>query len=117
MKLEYLGGLMGFAIGDAFGLPVEFKSREELLKNPVTKMIGNETYDIPPGTWSDDTSMLIATIDSINLKNKVDYFDIALKFSAWKNHASYTAIGEVVGMGSTCAKAIDRFEENREDPT
>ena len=87
MKSKYLGGLMGFVIGDAFGVPVEFMSRHELLKNPVTKMIGNGTYNLPAGTWSDDTSMMIATIDSINSKQKIDLTDIALKFVAWKNHA------------------------------
>ena len=111
MKSKYLGGLMGFVIGDAFGVPVEFMSRHELLKNPVTKMIGNGTYNLPAGTWSDDTSMMIATIDSINSKQKIDLTDIALKFVAWKNHASYTALGELFDIGNTCAKAINNFEE------
>ena len=61
MKEKYIDSLMGFVIGDAMGVPVEFKSREELLNNPVTKMQGYGTYDVPEGTWSDDTSMLIAT--------------------------------------------------------
>lgn len=117
MKSAYFGGLMGFAIGDAFGVPVEFKSRSELLSHPVTKMIGNGTYNLPAGTWSDDTSMLIATIDSINAKEDIDIYDIALKFSAWKNHASYTAIGDVFDIGGTCSRAIDNFDENRDDPS
>ncbi len=116
MKLKYIDGLMGFVIGDAMGVPVEFKSREELLKKPVTKMIGNGTHDVPPGTWSDDTSMMLATIDSINAKNGIDYYDIALKFSAFKNHAQYTPDNEVFDIGNTCARAIDKFEENHEDP-
>ena len=33
-------GVIGHAIGDAFGVPLEFISREKLLKNPVTKMLG-----------------------------------------------------------------------------
>lgn len=116
MKSKYLGGLMGFVIGDAFGVPVEFMSRHELLKNPVTKMIGNGTYNLPAGTWSDDTSMMIATIDSINSKQAIDLLDIALKFVAWKNHATYTALGEVFDIGNTCLKAISNFEESH-DPT
>ena len=111
MKSKYLGGLMGFVIGDAFGVPVEFMSRRELLKNPITKMVGYGTHNQPAGTWSDDTSMMIATIDSINSKQKIDLTDIALKFVAWKNHASYTALGELFDIGNTCAKAINNFEE------
>lgn len=117
MRLKYIDGLMGFIVGDAMGVPVEFKSRKELLEKPVTKMIGNGTYNQPEGTWSDDTSMLIATIDSINAKNKIDVYDIALKFAAFKNHAQYTPYREVFDIGRTCAEAIDKFEENHDDPT
>ena len=80
MRLKYIDGLIGFVVGDAMGVPLEFTPREELLKKPVTKMIGNGTYNLPAGTWSDDTSMMIATIDSINAKNGIDLKDIALKF-------------------------------------
>lgn len=30
--------LFGIAVGDALGVPVKFKSREELKKNPVKKL-------------------------------------------------------------------------------
>lgn len=117
MRLKYIDGLMGFVIGDAMGVPLESQSREKLLSKPVTKMTGHGTYDMPEGTWSDDTSMMIATIDSINAKNDIDLNDIALKFAAYKNHAQYTPAHEVFGMGATCCLAIDKFEENHDDPT
>ncbi len=117
MRLKYIDGLMGFVVGDAMGVPLEFKSREELLKKPVTKMTGYGTHNQPEGTWSDDTSMMIATIDSINAKNGIDLYDIALKFAAFKNHSQYTANREVFDIGGTCARAIDKFEENHDEPT
>ena len=58
-------GIIGLIIGDALGVPVEFKSREELEKNPIEKMIGYGTYNKAPGTFSDDSSLTLATIDSI----------------------------------------------------
>lgn len=116
MKLKYMDGLLGFVVGDAMGVPVEFQSREELLNKPVTKMTGYGTHNQPEGTWSDDTSMMIATIDSINAKNGIDYEDIALKFAAFKNHAQYTPYNEVFDIGNTTARAIDNFEENHDDP-
>ena len=117
MRLKYIDGLIGFVVGDAMGVPIEFKTREELLKNPVTKMTEYGTHNQPAGTWSDDTSMMIATIDSINAKNAIDIQDIALKFVAFKNHASYTATNEVFDIGNTCSLAISKFEENHDDPT
>ena len=117
MRFKKIDGLIGFVVGDAMGVPLEFKSREELLKNPVTKMTCNGTYEQPAGTWSDDTSMMIATIDSINSKNGIDLCDIALRFQAYKNHADYTPYREVFGMGRTTISAIENFEANHDDPT
>ena len=51
------GTLFGVAIGDALGVPVEFKSRDYLKNNPVQDIIGYGTYNQPPGTFSDDSSM------------------------------------------------------------
>jgi ADP-ribosyl-[dinitrogen reductase] hydrolase len=42
--------LFGIAVGDALGVPVEFKSRQSIKQNPVTDMIGYGTYNLPPGT-------------------------------------------------------------------
>lgn len=53
----------GLVIGDALGVPVEFASRDELKENPVTDMIGYGTHNQPAGTWSDDSSMAVATME------------------------------------------------------
>ena len=65
--------MMGVVIGDNLGMPVQFWSREEIKEDPVISMRGYGTYNMPPGTWSDDSSMAIATLDSI-LKNHGIYF-------------------------------------------
>ena len=67
--MKVLDGILGFVVGDALGVPVEFKSRDELSLNPVVDMFGMGVHGQPVGTWSDDTSMLIATMDSI-IENK-----------------------------------------------
>lgn len=116
MRLKYIDGLMGFVVGDAMGVPSKSKSREELLSKPITKITGHGTYDMPEGTWSENTSMMIATIDSINAKNNIDINDIALKFGAYKNHSQYTPSHEVFGLDKVCCLAIDKYEENHDDP-
>ena len=49
--------MIGHAIGDALGVPVEFASRTEMDNSPVYDMEEGGTYNMPKGTWSDDTSM------------------------------------------------------------
>ena len=57
--------LMGLIVGDALGVPVEFVDREELRENPVKDMRRYGTHNQPAGTWSDDSSMVIATMEWI----------------------------------------------------
>ena len=57
--------LFGVAVGDALGVPVEFKSRETISKNPVTDMIGYGTYNLPAGTWSDDSSLTFCLAEAL----------------------------------------------------
>lgn len=73
MKNIWLDGIMGVVIGDALGMPVQFMERNEVKKSPVTGMEGYGTYNMPPGTWSDDSSMTLATLDSIQALGKIDY--------------------------------------------
>src|ERR1035437_6185406 len=49
--------LFGVAIGDAIGVPVEFKSRQIISNKPVNDMTGYGTYNLPAGTFSDDASL------------------------------------------------------------
>lgn len=110
--------LYGFAIGDAIGVPIEFESRNTLFAHPVTNMLGYGSYDVPKGVWSDDTSMTLATIDSIiTNNNKINYNDIAENFCKWINDSKYTATGEIFDIGITTKYALIRYWDSRDDAT
>ena len=79
--------IYGLAIGDALGVPVEFMKRGTF---EVKEMTGYGTHDRPAGTWSDDTSMTIATCDSIRACGKVDVEDMRSRFCQWLLYAKYT---------------------------
>ena len=100
--------MLGHAVADALGVPVEFCSRDELCENPVTTMMGYGAYNVPEGCWSDDTSMALATLDS--LKNgKIDYDEIMDNFVAWCTRDEYTPTGEMFDIGRTCLRAIRNY--------
>lgn len=107
--LEQLKAIMlGHAVGDALGVPVEFCEREELDKNPVTTMIGWGSYPVPAGCWSDDTSMSLATLDSLKDGN-IDYELIMQNFVRWFTEDEYTPTGEMFDIGKTCMSAIRNY--------
>ena len=108
--------IIGLAIGDAMGVPVEFESREYLQKNPVTEMEEYGSHNVPKGTWSDDTSMTLAFIDAINQTGKIVPEDIANNFVRWLENGEFTPEGKAFDIGATCLRAIRRYERNEAKP-
>lgn len=107
------GSILGLATGDALGVPVEFTSREERRRRPVTGMTGEGTYSQPPGTWSDDTSLTLALLDS--LTEGYDPKDAMNRFVRWWERAEYTATGVTFDIGRTTELAL-RFFRNGAEP-
>ncbi len=108
-------GIIGFAIGDALGVPVEFTSRESRKNKPIADMIGYGSHLVPEGTWSDDTSMSVAFMDSIINQNGIDYDDIMQRFCNWCNKAEYTATDRVFDIGITTRKALSSYYYKKSD--
>lgn len=104
-------GIMGLVVGDALGVPYEFKKRGTF---NADDMVGFGTYNQPPGTWSDDSSMTLATLESIGRLGKIDSADLMENFSQWLNCGSFTPYGEVFDVGGGTRKAIDRYDRNVE---
>lgn len=100
--------MIGHAVGDALGVPVEFCGRDELDESPVTDMMGFGSYPVPAGAWSDDTSMTLAALDSL-ATGKVDYDEIMGNFVRWCSEDAYTPTGEMFDIGRTCLTAIRNY--------
>ena len=97
----------GHAVADALGVPVEFEGRGTLQKDPVTGMRAYGTYHQPAGSWSDDTSMALATMDSLSAAG-IDYEDTMARFTDWMENGAYTATGVFFDIGITTRHAIRR---------
>lgn len=106
-KITY--ALLGLAIGDAVGVPFEFKGRAEMSQYPATDMIGYGTHNQKPGTWSDDSSLTFCLAES--LIAGYDLADISAKFIAWRDANYWTAREEVFDIGITTSKAISRLKD------
>jgi len=107
------GAIFGLAVADALGVPVEFEPREKLQKNPVNKMLGFGSHAVPKGTWSDDTSMALCTLNSIAQKGKIDLVDNILEFSKWAENGYMTPHGEMFDIGRTTLTSLRNYWKSK----
>ena len=96
--------LIGLAVADALGVPVEFRTRAELKADPVKGMRAYGTYNQPAGTWSDDSSMAFCIAESIAKGYALE--DVALNFVNWKYNHYWTPHGELFDIGNQTSSAI-----------
>ena len=100
-------GILGFVIGDAMGVPLEFTERR---KEKVIDMLEYGSHNMPKGSWSDDSSMVIATMQSIiDNKGIICYEDIMNNFILWVENGKFTSNNKTFGVGSTTSKALRNY--------
>lgn len=120
MRNIWLDGMIGVIVGDALGCPVQFMRRSEIagrVAGPVKGMESGGVYHMPEGTWTDDSSMALAALDSIRELGEVDLEDIMTRFVDWYEDGEYTPFGEPFDMGNTCSLAIEKFEREHDPMT
>jgi ADP-ribosylglycohydrolase len=123
MKNQIKAALFGVAVGDALGVPVEFKSRSYLRENPVTEMMGYLCWNQPPGTWSDDSSLTFCLAESLSkgydIEQIGEYFVKWMQEGYWGAHYKLFDIGGStrhslfrISKGESARFAGDLFEES-----
>lgn len=96
--------MYGLAIGDALGVPYEFQQRDTF---NCTGMIGHGEHNQPAGTWSDDTALSLATLDSLTeCHGEVNTADMLMRYRMWLEHGMYMPDGKTFDSGITVATAI-----------
>ncbi|MDB5234204.1 MAG: draG3 [Hymenobacter sp.] len=100
--------LLGLAVGDALGVPVEFQSRAARRQDPVEGMRGYGTHGQPAGTWSDDASLAFCLAESLAAGG--DVADAAQRFGRWYEENYWTPHGAVFDVGIATAEALRRLK-------
>jgi ADP-ribosyl-[dinitrogen reductase] hydrolase len=103
-----LGALWGSLVGDALGVPVEFKDRTTVQRDPVMDMGGFGSHHQPPGTWSDDSSLLLCSTDSL-VHHDFDTEDMGKRFVRWYREELWTPHGKVFDVGVATSRALARI--------
>lgn len=97
------GALVGVAVGDALGGPLEFMTAETINEKHgrVTEMIGGGWLNLKPGEITDDTQMTLAVARGIIEDPNAPVTAIGRNFIKWYN-------SKPKDVGGTCAAAIRR---------
>jgi len=85
LKNRFRSTLLGLAIGDALGAPLELMNQAEIAERfgVVREMLGGGWLNLEPGGVTDDTEMMICIAESLAQKAEFDPDDIARKFLVW----------------------------------
>lgn len=133
MKEKYIATLVGCAIGDMLGMPVEGWKKEQIKAhtggitrpiNPVVVFGNNKiqiadaygklkyfTRDLKKGEYTDDTILTLALAESIAEKGGISIDDIARKqMDAYLNMLQPNGRAKG-GFGGTTVKALKRLQE------
>lgn len=101
---RFQGCLIGLAVGDSLGAPIEGISRTEirLRYGQVTEMLGGGWLGLKPGEYTDDTAMMLCIARSIVERGGFVPEDVASRFLDWF-HAG------AIGIGRTTWLALDEL--------
>jgi len=109
--------ILGAAVADALGVPVEFAGRARRKEDPVTDMRGYGTHHQPLGTWSDDTSMILATVEALAENGDYSPGAIMEHFVGWLHEGRYTPHGKVFDVGGATRSGIIKYQAERNPAT
>lgn len=99
---KYQGCLVGAAVGDALGAPIEFMSKRQIeakYGGLLTEMVGGGVFGWRAGQTTDDTDQTLAIVDSLIERGGYDPFDISQRFLKW-----FLAVPKDVG--TTTSKSL-----------
>ena len=114
--------IYGFIIGDIVGVPYEFKMRKTFT---CTDMRASTFYDshstLPLGSWSDDTSLMLAVLDALSLNDacKKEIYDRFRKNAIdWMYNGKFMNHGDDIpyDIGNSCAAGIISMKLGKKNP-
>jgi len=103
LRSRIRGAIIGTAIGDAFGMPVEGMKPEDIVKHfgRLTSMKTPKFSALKRGQFTDDTQLMLAIGESIVAKGMMDYDDIAQRHILFMNERHNRGWGNstITGVG------------------
>lgn len=101
---RYRGLLLGLALGDALGMPVQHRRRGTF--SPVGDLLGGGPFDLPRGAWTDDTAQVLCFAESLVECGALDLQDLQTRLSLWQRQGRLSSTGQCIGISASTARAL-----------
>ena len=104
---------------DALGAPQEFQKRGSFPF--ITTMLPNKTFNLPPGVWTDDTSMMLCLAHSLctykdtpesTLMGGFDEVHQLEQYQRWYKDGFLSAVDNCFDIGGTVRTALEIFSQH-----
>jgi ADP-ribosylglycohydrolase len=108
------GGIWGLLIGDAVGVPYEFRDPDALPPEALIDLVPPPGFapsrpDVPPGTWSDDGAQALCLLESLLICKQLVPRDLSLRLLLWMHRGHLAVDGVVFDVGIQTRAALDRL--------
>lgn len=107
LQNRYRGALLGLAVGDALGMPLEFMPPGTF--TPITGLIGGGRFNLSPGQWTDDTSMALCLAESLIHCTEFSPADQMDRYARWYKEGYLSSTGTCFDIGNTVRTALDSY--------
>ncbi|RMZ86887.1 hypothetical protein DV736_g5889, partial [Chaetothyriales sp. CBS 134916] len=103
------GAVLGLAVCDALGGPVEFQPRGSFPL--VTEMLPNGNFNLPAGAFTDDTSMALclahSLLDCNGSHNAVDQVE---RYLDWRSNGYMSSVGYCFDIGVSTSSCLAQWK-------
>jgi len=111
-----LGGVLGLLVGDAVGVPYEFRRPEELPPYDQIDMLPPKSFmrsysHVPLGTWSDDGAQALCLLESLLECDGLDENDFAKRMLNWFETGHLAVDDFVFDVGIQTSQALRRIKQ------
>ncbi len=108
------GAMLGLATGDALGTTLEFTGPLDPFAPRVTQIVGGGPFGLPPGAWTDDTSMALCLGQSLVACGGFDARDQIERYVRWWRLGENSATGRCFDIGNATSSALRRYVESHD---
>jgi len=108
------GGLLGLLLGDALGVPYEFRPAGALPAPALIDMtpppgFARSHAGVPPGTWSDDGAQALCLAESLLARDALDLDDFGRRLLRWRDRGHLAVDARVFDVGIQTGAALARL--------